>query len=190
VIKNTTKYLLILVIAAVSTSWQTPKTAEDYNNRGLDRQNSGDLDGAIADYTKALSLKANPITLATIYNNRANAFMNKNDLAAAIADYGSAINLAPTNFENYYNRGIALYNKGDLDAAFADYSKAIELFPKFAMAFNERGNTRIGKGDADGAIADYSQAIALSMSRTTTTAESHSKTNIKLMPQSQTFPRR
>src|SRR4051794_36372602 len=60
--------------APPNASWQTPKTAEEYNNRGLDRQNSGDLDGAIADYTKALSLKAKPAIQATIYNNRANAY--------------------------------------------------------------------------------------------------------------------
>jgi tetratricopeptide (TPR) repeat protein len=83
-----------------NSSWQNPKTAEDYNNRGLDRQNSGDLDGAITDYTKALSFKTIAAVQATIYNNRANAFMAKNDLAAAIADYSSAIQLQPSNYEN------------------------------------------------------------------------------------------
>jgi len=52
--------------AVPDASWQTPKTAEDYNNRGLDRQNNGDLEGAIADYTKTLSLKAPAIVRATI----------------------------------------------------------------------------------------------------------------------------
>ena len=124
-IKNRSKHLVSLAIAVVFICWtsavlaQSPKTAEEYNNRGLDRQNSGDLDGAIADYTKAISLKGNAITIATSYNNRANAYMAKNDFAAAVADYGSAIQLQPANFENYYNRGIASYNKGDLDAAFA-----------------------------------------------------------------------
>jgi tetratricopeptide (TPR) repeat protein len=123
-------YRLALLFAVVFVSCtgalmaQSPNTAEEYNNRGHDRQNRGDLDGAIADYTKALCLKAKPITIATIYNNRANAFMSKEDFAAAVADYGSAIQLQPDNFENYYNRGIALYNKGDLDAAFADFNKA------------------------------------------------------------------
>ena len=126
--KNRAKYLLSLAMAIVlvgcsSTpvaaeqprafvlsivSWQTPQTAEEYNNRGLNRQNSGDLDGAIADYTKALSLKAKAAIQATVYNNRANAYMAKNDLAAAITDYGNAIELQPSEFENYFNRGIAL----------------------------------------------------------------------------------
>ena len=156
--KNKTTSLLSLTITVVLIGWtsasvvalpQSPKTAEDYNNRGLDRQNKGDLEGAIADYTKALSLKAIPMVLATIYNNRANAFMAKNDLAAAIADYGSAIKLQPSNFENYYNRGIALYNKRELDAALADFTKAIELEPRFAAGYNDRGNVRSDRGDVD-----------------------------------------
>jgi hypothetical protein len=39
---------VLCFFVAVGASWQNPKTAEEYNNRGLDRQNSGDLDGAIA----------------------------------------------------------------------------------------------------------------------------------------------
>jgi len=80
-----TKYLLTLVMAVVCVGYTAirvaanlsqgnPKTAEEYNNRGLDRQKRGDLEGAIADYTKALSLKSKPATQATLYNNRANAF--------------------------------------------------------------------------------------------------------------------
>lgn len=154
--KNTTKYLLSLTIALTFIGWasllvvagpQNPKSAEDYNNRGLSRQSKGDLDGAIADYTIALTLKSMPMVQAIIYNNRANAFMAKNDFAAAAIDYGSAIKLDPGNFENYYNRGIALYNKRDLDGALADFSKAIELDPRFAAAYNDRGNTRSDKGD-------------------------------------------
>ena len=104
-VRNRTKCHLTVVIAVVFVSWttalaQTPRTAEEYNNRGLDRQNSGDLDGAIADYTKALSLKGKPIAIATIYNNRANAYMAKNDFAAAVADYGTAIQLQPDNFRH------------------------------------------------------------------------------------------
>jgi len=109
--------VILIASLTVMAVQQSPKTAEDYNNRGLVRQSKNDLDGAIADYTKALSFKSMPLIQAIIYNNRANAFMAKNDFTAAAADYGSAIQLQPTNFENYYNRGIALYNKRELDAA-------------------------------------------------------------------------
>lgn len=50
---------------------QTLRTTGDYNNRGLQRQNAGDLEGAIEDYTTAISLKGKNIEIATAYNNRA-----------------------------------------------------------------------------------------------------------------------
>jgi hypothetical protein len=47
--------VLAFTFGAGTARSQTPKTAEEYNNRGFDRQNSGDLEGAIADYTKAIA---------------------------------------------------------------------------------------------------------------------------------------
>jgi tetratricopeptide (TPR) repeat protein len=91
-----------------TTYSQSLRTAVDYNNRGLERQDQGDIEGAIEDYTKALSLKANAKVLAVTYNNRANARLRKNDLDGAVADYGKAIELQPMDFENYYNRGNSL----------------------------------------------------------------------------------
>ncbi len=77
-------FLLLICLAAV-VNGQSPRTAEEYNNRGLDRQAQGDVDGAIEDYTKALSMRDKPNVIATAYNNRANARLNKGDLDGAIA---------------------------------------------------------------------------------------------------------
>ena len=121
--------ILIVSLSFQLAAGQTLKTAEDYNNRGLDRQRKGDLDGAIDDYTKAVGLKAKPSTIATAYNNRANARLNKNDLEGAIADYTKAIEIQPTNYENYYNRGVARMTQGDNEGAIEDFSRAIEMSP-------------------------------------------------------------
>ena len=139
--------LLIVGCVAGYASAQSPRTAEDYNNRGLERQNRGDIDGAIEDYTKALTIKDKTVVHATAYNNRANARLNKNDVDGAIADYGKAIELQPNNFENYYNRGIALASKHDYDLAIADFSKALEISPDFATAlrFTRHGEKRKGR---------------------------------------------
>lgn len=48
--------VFISLIAAVSAAQgQTPRTAEEYNNRGFERQNSGDLDGAWQTIQKQLN---------------------------------------------------------------------------------------------------------------------------------------
>ena len=38
---------------------QQPETAEAYNNHGLAKRTSGDLDGALGDFDKAIELKPN-----------------------------------------------------------------------------------------------------------------------------------
>jgi tetratricopeptide (TPR) repeat protein len=48
---------------------QKSEKASDYYNRGLQKQDSGDLEGALAAYDKALELQPR---LAEAYNNRAN----------------------------------------------------------------------------------------------------------------------
>src|ERR1700682_2263070 len=86
---------LFLIFSFQVICAQTPRTAEDYNNRGLERQGKGDIEGAIDDYTKAIALKARPNTIAIAYNNRANARMSKSDLEGAISDYSKAIEIQP-----------------------------------------------------------------------------------------------
>lgn len=50
---------------------QIPETAEAYNNRGDAKHKSGDLDGALADFNKAIEIKPD---LAVAYNMIAPAF--------------------------------------------------------------------------------------------------------------------
>ena len=132
--------------------------AEDYFNRGYQKQESGDLQGAVEAYDQAIRL--NP-DYAVAYNNRANARDDLGDPQAAIADYTEAIRLKPDYYTAYYNRGIVRKSIDLVDEAIADYSEAIRLKPDYAEAYNNRGNALDDSGDPEGAIADYSEAIRL-----------------------------
>jgi len=69
------RYIFLLIVSVtslVSGFPQTPKSAEDFNNRGVSRRSQGDVEGAIEDFTKAISLKGLPIIIAAAYNNRRN----------------------------------------------------------------------------------------------------------------------
>jgi lipoprotein NlpI len=144
--------LLILATAALGDA------VDDYLNSGVFKYESGDWNGAIADFTKALKLKDHD---PGIYNRRGLAEQKKGDLNAAIADFAKAIKFAPKEATFRDNRGLAKLAMGDAAGAIADETKAIELKPDDALAFGNRGIARRTTGDLDGAIADYTKAIEL-----------------------------
>ena len=135
-----------------------PKKAELYYVQALSKQKTGDWDGALADYSRAIEL--NP-RYTEAYNNRGNIRSNKGDADGAIADFDRAIEIDPQHTKSYNNRGSAKEKKGDLTGAVADYTKAIELDPQYAHAYFNRGTAESTKGDVDAAIADLTRAIEL-----------------------------
>src|SRR5258705_124712 len=116
------------ILSLITVLWLVAGTAfgdvaNEYINRGNARYGKGDLDGALADYDKAIEL--NPKD-ALAYYNRGNVKDKTGDVDGALADYGKAIKLKPKDALAYYNRGNAKYRKGDLDGALADANKAVE----------------------------------------------------------------
>jgi tetratricopeptide (TPR) repeat protein len=128
---------------------------EDLVNRGIEKGKSGDLDGAIADFNRAIEL--NPKDDAPYYN-RAQVKRLKKDTAGAIADYTRAIELGSTNPAAYNNRGNARAENNDREGAIADYTRAIELKPDYARAYYNRAVAKQAKGDSTGAKADFKSA--------------------------------
>lgn len=134
------------------------KQAERDYQSGLKKQHEGDLDGAIAAYTRAIKLNPN---YTQAYNNRGNVKGAKGDHDGAIADFDRAIELDPKHTNSYNNRGVQRWEKHDWGGAIADFNHAIELDPKYAKAYYNRGNVKGDKGDHDGAITDFDRSIEL-----------------------------
>ena len=84
-----------------------------------------DLDGAIADYTRALQFEA---TDAALFYGRATARQKKNDLEGALVDYTKTIEFDPTHALAYANRGVVKVLLKKPDAA-ADFESAFRLNP-------------------------------------------------------------
>lgn len=119
----------------------------------------GDYDGAIADFSRAISLEPSN---SGYYLIRANAKERKRDYAGATADYTHAIEFAREDKDVIYIvRAEAKEQTGDLDGAIADYTRAIEINPRFADAYHRRGLAKQKKGDAKGAAADLVRAKQL-----------------------------
>lgn len=88
--ENCLVVVLVSLVIVAHVQAQALTTARDYTNRGVARQIKGDVDGAIADYTKAIEIDPR---LAPAYNNRGNARRDIGDVNGAIADCSKAIEI-------------------------------------------------------------------------------------------------
>jgi len=140
------------------TRKNTNMSVEEYINRGIERRDSNNYNGAISDFTAAIRIKPD---YAYAYNNRGFAKRNLKDYYGAISDYSKAIDLDPDYALAYNNRGFAKRNLKDYYGAINDYSKAIELKPDDALYYSNRGVAKENLKDYYGAINDYSKAIEL-----------------------------
>jgi tetratricopeptide (TPR) repeat protein len=149
-------FLTLVLLLSPAMPGQSPNPGEQYYRSGIAKKANGDLDGAIADYTRAINI--NP-RYAAAYVNRGVARKAKGDLKGAIADYDRAISLNPRLKEAYNNRGLARQLQGQLKEAIADFDKALELDPRYAGAHYNRASAARAKGDLKRAIAELTRAI-------------------------------
>jgi tetratricopeptide (TPR) repeat protein len=105
---------------------RSPESAPAYANRGVARARLDDLDGAIADYTKARELGA-PAGEVLFY--RCQALISKDDYQGAIADCTAVLAENPSHADASFARGNARWLLGDADQARADWVRAIEVEP-------------------------------------------------------------
>jgi tetratricopeptide (TPR) repeat protein len=131
---------------------------------GMVRRAAGDLEGAIARFSDALSQNTDSssgLNQSLIYFYRGNAYLSKGDYNLALADFNQSIKLQPTLAEAYANRVLVHMVKNDYTQALADANQAVQLKPDLAVAHNNRGIIYAATGNYDGAIADFSQTLKL-----------------------------
>jgi tetratricopeptide (TPR) repeat protein len=162
----------------------SPKTAEEYQSRGLEHFDNDDYDGAIAEFTKAINLDPDFAEAynsrsgayyirSQVYQSRASAYADKGDWEMSFAEwelfrtdydhsqsdyfwymYICAVRIDPNDAEAYNNRAWAYYYKDDYNRAIEDFTKSILLDPNNARTFVFRG---IAYFEDD---CDYDSAIA------------------------------
>jgi tetratricopeptide (TPR) repeat protein/S1-C subfamily serine protease len=130
----------------------------DYSNRGAAKTESGDPEGAIVDYNRAIAI--NP-QYAKAYFNRGNAKSVLGDKKGAIADLDRAIAINPQYLKAYSNRGLIRSELGDKEGAIDDYNRANLINPDSADDRYKRGFDKFRLGDKKGAITDLDRAISI-----------------------------
>ncbi len=133
-----------------------PSDPKTYERRASLRED-GDIEGAIADYSKAIELGT---TDTTAFSARSQYYEKQGDLAQAIADLSGAIKLSPSGY--YYRRRALLnYKHRAYDAALADLALALKKDPsKFdaAKIYQLQGRIYAEMGKPTDAIAAFANS--------------------------------
>ncbi len=174
--------LIAVALLAIPARAQTPDSAEDYLKRGVARVEQGNLDGAIADYARAIEInsrlapgflcRGGEIAVSDLFNalalnNRGFAHYRNGDWDQALADFDRAIRMQPRLADAYSNRGNVWQQKGELQKALFDFNQAIKLNPRHSAAFNNRANLYQANGELAEAILDYTRSIAIEPAKAT-----------------------
>jgi tetratricopeptide (TPR) repeat protein len=149
--------------ASSATSSRVPllaqrETDDDLFNRGVQKLQRSDYQGAIADFSALIESEPSN---ANAYLGRAIAYRNQDDYSAALEDYNESLRLNPTNANAYLGRGITKRKTGDDQGAIEDYTEALRYKQNYGQAYYNRGLSKVELGDINGAIADFRQAAQL-----------------------------
>jgi CHAT domain-containing protein/Tfp pilus assembly protein PilF len=132
--------------------------ANDYFTQGNEAFQKNDFDGAIKNYTQAISIKPK---IAAYYYNRARAYIIKGEIDKVFEDCTRAIQLDSKLAEAYGLLGTVYDFRGQHDKAIDNYSRALQLKPELKEYYTDRGNAYISKGEYDLAIEDYNRRLAI-----------------------------
>jgi tetratricopeptide (TPR) repeat protein len=138
--------------------------AQTYKQRGFYRMNYKEDEGAIEDFSLAISLDPED---SESFFYRGKILSRQKNWAKAEADYSEALALEPENPEYYLARGQSRYLNGQLEEALADFTLTISLDPEHASGYYHRGITYQRMGQLPEACAELLKAIDLGMETAT-----------------------
>ena len=126
--------------------------------RGVARYDRGELEHAVADFTRALSLAPDPIT----YFERGRTYCLLGRFREAIADLTEASRSNHPSDEFRFHvwlfRGISYRESGEYQRALDDFQTALRVNPQEARGYVERAKCYRAAGDIEKALCDERKA--------------------------------
>ena len=160
-------FLIVFVVTLTVFAQSNYEKAAITYNQGLEFQQKGDDDKALAAYDQAILL--NP-KLVDAYNNRANIKLLRNDPNGAVEDFSKVIEINPKYPLSYYNRGTIYVQIGKNDEAITDFTKAISIFEGLTQDYDKiahaqsyfgRASALQGKGLIKESLPDFDKALQI-----------------------------
>ncbi|MBX9685909.1 MAG: tetratricopeptide repeat protein, partial [Candidatus Obscuribacterales bacterium] len=136
---------------------QQPENPLVYATRASYYKQSGNLEKAIEDYSKAIELGKGKAQLACMWHeSRAQLYEAAGRSSDAIADLDEVIRLMPQYVPAYYYRGRIYNSNKEMTKALSDFNFVIESNPHWnADIYYSRGVAHLALGDAVSAASDF-----------------------------------
>ena len=154
----------------------SPNKYYAYDNLGEIASDEGNLEKAIAYYTKAF--EANPYYEPAI-SNIGSIFYKQGKYDEAIKRFYQALKIGPDNAVVHSNLGEAFSRQGNLDKAIFHFTQAVTLDPKNFKAHNHLGMILARQGKLNQAISHFSEAVKINPNY----AEAHTNLGALLVQQ-------
>lgn len=144
-----------------------PDAAMAYNQRALAYKEKGDVENALRDYTKAITIFPEYDFALT---NRGILYKELGRYEEAWEDHSQAIKVNPGFSEAYLNRGNVSFAVGNFKDAVADYDQAVQTVsvsarrgstPYRAEVYSRRGAGYFFAKEYDDALKDFNRALEI-----------------------------
>ena len=141
--------------------------AQAFFERGQDRYDAQNYQGAIKDFNEAIKIDAKfiakfmPRLRPKAYNLRANSKFKLKLYKQALKDYDESIKLDPKCVWTYFNRARTYAKIERYKKAIKDYDTIVKLTPDDDFAYCMRGAAKTEAGQYKEAIKDYNRAIKI-----------------------------
>jgi tetratricopeptide (TPR) repeat protein len=137
---------------------QQPKTPGSYVARGLDEDDQGNHDRAIADFSMAISL--NP-KADIAFEDRGISYEAEGRYVDDVSDESESVTLNPKNASAWNNLCWGLAVTGDLDDAMSSCDQALLLAPRNIHAWDSLGFVDLKMKNYTQAVADYGTGLKI-----------------------------
>lgn len=133
-----------------------PKNFDAYFYRGIAKNDLGDYNGAIIDYSKIIVFEPD----ADTYYNRGNSKYSLQDFEGAKEDYDKAVKLDPNFTDAQYSLGCVKYDLGDYKGSITDFTNVLLKYPH-PKTFSLRASAYRALKEYKKALEDYSYVILI-----------------------------
>ncbi len=132
------------------------ESMEFYFMRGNTKVEAGDLQGAIQDYSDAISINSG---YAEAYTNRGVAYFQSGDMKSAIRDLNSSITLNPKRIKPYQDRAAVEATMGNFESALKDFDHVLSIDSTNQKVYVDRAMVRLQLGDTTEGCSDLRAAL-------------------------------